>query len=84
MLDFKNFLRDRNIEFTDEDIQSNADFIKRRIRREVFNSLFGLQEGVRIDIQGDNQVQKALEMMPEAKLLMSSGRATPAAQNSIR
>ncbi|MBP1623325.1 MAG: carboxyl-terminal protease [Acidobacteria bacterium] len=84
MLDFKNFLRNRNIEFTDEDIQSNADFIKRRIRREVFNSLFGLQEGVRIDIQGDNQVQKALEMMPEAKLLMSSGRATPAAQNSIR
>lgn len=82
--DFKSFLRGRNIEFTDEDIRQNVDFIKRRIRQEVFTSLFGLQEGFRVAIQGDNQVQKALEKMPEAKLLMTSGRTTPAAQSPIR
>jgi carboxyl-terminal processing protease len=31
--DFKAFLRDRNIDFTDEDIQNNVDFIKRRIKQ---------------------------------------------------
>ncbi len=81
LADFKEFLRDRRIEFTDEDIQSNVDFIKRRIRQEVYTSSFGLQEGFKVAIQGDTQVIKALEMMPEAKLLMTSGRVLPAAQN---
>jgi carboxyl-terminal processing protease len=82
--DFKTFLRDENIEFTDEDIQKNVDFIKRRIRQEVFTSSFGLQEGFKIGIQGDTQVLKALELMPEAKLLMTSGRVPSAVQNPVR
>jgi carboxyl-terminal processing protease len=83
LADFKSFLRERQVEFTDEDIQKNVDFIKRRIRQEVFTSLFGLQEGFRIAIQGDTQVLKALEAMPVAKLLMTSGRTSPVAQNPI-
>jgi carboxyl-terminal processing protease len=77
--DFKSFLRERQIEFTNEDIQKNVDFIRRRIRQEVFTSLFGLQEGFRVAIQGDAQVLKALEVMPVAKQLMTSGRITAAA-----
>lgn len=85
LADFKAFLREKKIEFTDEDIQSNVDFIKRRIRNEAYISLFGLQEGFRVAIQGDMQVMKALEVMPEAKLLMTTGRATtPAAENWIK
>jgi carboxyl-terminal processing protease len=79
LTDFKEFLHDRNVDFTDQDIQSNVDFIKRRIRQEVFQTAFGLQEGFRVAIQGDTQVQKALDVMPEAKQLMTSGRTTPAA-----
>jgi carboxyl-terminal processing protease len=84
LADFKYFLREHQIEFTDEDFQANVDFIKRRILQEVYTSRFGLQEGFRIAIQGDTQVLKALEEMPEAKALMTSGRVTPTAQNSIR
>jgi carboxyl-terminal processing protease len=80
--DFQNYLREQKIDFTDEDIQKNVDFIKRGIKQEAFTSLFGLQERFRVTIQGDTQILKALEMMPEAKLLMTSGQtATPAAQN---
>jgi carboxyl-terminal processing protease len=84
LADFKDFLRERQVDFTDEDIQKNVDFIKRRIRQEVFTSLFGLQEGKRIDVQGDTQVLKALEVMPEAKLLMTSGKTSSAAQSQLR
>jgi carboxyl-terminal processing protease len=85
LADFKEFLRnDRHIDFTDVDIQNNVDFIKRRIRQEVFTSSFGLQEGFRIAIQGDTQVLKALDVMPEAKLLMTSGRTSPASQNAVK
>ena len=78
--DFKEFLRSRKIEFTDADIRDDLDFIKRRIKQEVFNSTLGLQEGFKVAIQGDTQVLKALEVMPEAKTLMATGRvisATP-------
>ncbi len=82
--DFKKYLTERRVEFTEEDILNNVDFIKRRIRQEVYTSSFGLQEGFKTAIQGDSQVLKALEMIPEAKLLMTSGKATPAAQSQVR
>ena len=78
--DFKNFLRSQKVEFTDQDVKDNADFIKRRIKQEVFNTAFGLQEGYQVAIQGDTQVTKALEVMPEAKTLMTTGRLSSAAQ----
>jgi hypothetical protein len=79
--DFRQFLRNKNIEFADEDIQANVDFIKRRIKQEVYTSSFGLQEGYKVAVQGDTQVLKALDSLPEAKRLMLAGRATPAARN---
>ena len=81
MDDFKAFLRGRHVELTDEEIQNNVDFIKRRIKQEVYTSSFGMQEGFKVAIQGDTQVVKALEALPEAKVLMTTGRLTPAAQN---
>jgi len=79
--DFKQFLRNKNIEFADEDIQANVDFIKRRIKQEVYTSSFGLQEGYKVAVQGDTQVMKALDLLPEAERLMLAGRSTPAARN---
>lgn len=84
LTDFKAFLKEKNVEFSDEDVRNNVDFIKRRIKQEVYTSSFGLQEGFKAAIQGDSQVLKALELMPEAKLLMTSGRITPAADNRAR
>ncbi|HYK91681.1 MAG TPA: S41 family peptidase [Acidobacteriota bacterium] len=75
--DFKEFLRNRKLDFTDEDIQTNVDYIKRRIKQEVYTSSFGLQEGFKVAIQGDTQVLKALEVLPEAKALMATGRIPP-------
>jgi len=75
--DFKEYLRSRDIEFTDEDIINSKDFIKRRIKQEVYTSSFGPEEGYKIGVQGDRQVLKALEVLPEAKLLMTSGQTNP-------
>jgi carboxyl-terminal processing protease len=79
--DFKEYLRGRQIDFTNDDIQKNIDFIKRRIKQEVYTSTSGLQEGYQVAIQGDNQVLKALEVMPEANVLMTTGKIVPAAQD---
>jgi len=82
--DFEEFLRNRNIDFTNEDIRDNIDFIRRRIKQEIYTSSFGLEEGFRVAIQGDAQVQKALELMPEARSLMATGRVTPATENPAK
>ena len=79
LADFRQFLKERNVEFSDDEIAGNVDFIKRRIRQEVFTSALGIQEGYKIGVEGDNQVLKALEVMPEAKSLMTSGRIIPPA-----
>ncbi len=79
--DLKSFLRERKIEFTNEEFTSNLDFIKRRIAYEVYTSAYGIAEGYKVVVQGDTQVLKALEVLPEAKTLMTTGRLTPVAQN---
>jgi carboxyl-terminal processing protease len=85
LADFKKYLsEEKRIDFTDEDIQKNVDFIKRRLKQEVYTSTYGLQEGFKVAVQGDSQVLKALEMLPEAKLLMTSGRIEPTAQNPVK
>jgi carboxyl-terminal processing protease len=78
--DFREYLRSRKVDFTDADFRDDIDFIKRRIKQEIFNSTLGLQEGFKVAIQGDTQVLKALEVMPEAKILMATGRVTSASQ----
>jgi carboxyl-terminal processing protease len=82
--DFKKYLTERKVEFTEEDILNNVDFVKRRIKQEVYTSSFGLQEGFKIAVQGDSQVVKALELIPEAKQLMISGKVSPAVQSQTR
>jgi len=79
--DFKAYLRSRNVDFKESDILENIDFIKRGIKEKVYTSSFGLQEGFKIAIQADKQVKKALEVLPQAKALMSIGRSGPMARN---
>jgi carboxyl-terminal processing protease len=77
--DFREFLKNRKVEFTAQDIVDNLDFIKRRIKQEIFTSAFGFEEGFRIAVQGDTQVQKALDVLPEARVLMTTGKLAPVA-----
>lgn len=71
---FKQFLKKRNIAFTDQDITDNLDWIKLHIKREVFTSLFGQQEGFRVETEVDPEVAKAVEMIPQARALYENAR----------
>jgi carboxyl-terminal processing protease len=77
LADFEKFLRSRGQDIQPWDILKNTDFIKRGIQQEVNTIAFGRQEGFRIAIQSDNQVKRALEAMPLARLLMTTGHMDP-------
>jgi carboxyl-terminal processing protease len=81
LADFEQFLRNQRIDFSEDDFRTNLDFIQRRIRQDTCISAFGIREAYKIGLLGDPQVLKALEVMPEAKALMISGRAVRVAQN---
>jgi carboxyl-terminal processing protease len=65
--DFKKHLKFRQLPFTDKDIQDNLDFVKMRIRHEIFYKRLGNTEAQKVLDEGDVQLQKAIELLPEAK-----------------
>jgi hypothetical protein len=65
--DFKKHLAKREIMYTDKDVADNKDFLKMRIRHEIFYKRLGNSEAQKILDEGDVQLMKALELMPEAK-----------------
>jgi carboxyl-terminal processing protease len=71
---FRQYLDKQNIRYTEADIQQNLDWLKRKIKREIFLSVFGQVESYKVEIEGDPQVQKAIELIPQARALYENAR----------
>ncbi|MDE3135597.1 MAG: S41 family peptidase [Acidobacteriota bacterium] len=72
--DFEKFLTRQKVSYTPQDIQQNLDWLKWKIKREVFTSVFGLDAGYQVDLDNDAQMQKAVTLFPEAKQLYANVR----------
>jgi carboxyl-terminal processing protease len=71
---FKDYITKRGVVFTEKDFQDNLDYIKRSIKYEVFYNRLGVADAGRVQLEGDPQVLKAIELMPEARKLASDAR----------
>jgi len=71
---FKQHLQKRNVDFTEKDFQANKDWLKRYIRYEIVYNRLGVAEATHGLLEGDPQVLKALELMPEARDLAAKAR----------
>jgi carboxyl-terminal processing protease len=78
---FRRYLTERNLRYTEPLLQENLDWIKLRIKKEVFTSVFGRDEGQRVAISGDAQVQRAIQLMDDAKELAEKARRVIARRN---
>jgi carboxyl-terminal processing protease len=74
MHQFRNFLTSKNVRFSEAEISENQDWIKRKIKQEVFMSTFGMQEGFKVLLEADPQVQKGVEAVPQARALYQNAR----------
>ncbi len=75
---FRNRLDQEKISYTEEDFNSNLDWIKRQIRKEAFLSVFGLAAADKIALENDVQVAKAVESLPQARTLYEKVRRVTA------
>ena len=72
--DFRGFLTNNKIDLAQADFTTNLDFIKRQIRYEYILANAGQEEAQKVSLEGDPQVAKALEVLPEAKALFQNVR----------
>jgi len=65
--ELKSYIRERDIEFDEEEFQEDLKYIKTLVKAEIASSLWGKDEEYAIRMQMDNQVEEALKHFPEAK-----------------
>jgi carboxyl-terminal processing protease len=69
MADFKKFLTDQDVNWTEKDIADNLDWLKVNIKEKIVTSQFGQLQGLRTLANWDPEIQKALTFLPEAQAL---------------
>jgi carboxyl-terminal processing protease len=84
MLEFRGFLTDQKVSWSEADLAPVNDWIRAAIKSEMFIDEFGQIEGLKVRADADPQVQKALELLPRAKELADNARRTIAERNSAR
>ncbi len=84
MQQFKTFLKDNQIDFTDQDIIGVNDWVKANIKKELFISQFGQLEGLKVIAQWDPQIAKAITYLPEAQALEDHSKAPKTVTASVQ
>ena len=74
MRDFREYLSKHTVHYTEPELSENMDWIKRKIKQEVFMSVYGQQEGFKVELEADPQVQKAVDSIPQARALYDNAR----------
>ena len=72
--EFREYLGKHNIHYTEPEYTENLDWVKRKIKQEVFMSNYGTAEGFKVLLEADPQVQKAIESIPQARALYENAR----------
>ncbi|MBX5495161.1 MAG: S41 family peptidase [Bryobacteraceae bacterium] len=74
MNEFHKYLLDSGIRFTEAEFAENHDWVKRRLRLEVYTTAFSIEESRRLTIETDPMVAKAIESLPKAKSLLENAK----------
>jgi len=67
--DFREFLYKEKIPFAEVDFTRNLEFVRRSIKRFIYTSGYDLDEGARVYVESDPDVQTAVELLPKARQL---------------
>jgi carboxyl-terminal processing protease len=79
--ELRGYLAKHNIRYTEPEFSENLDWIKRKIKQEVFMSNYGTAEGFKVLLEADPQVQKAVDAIPQARALYENARKVIAQRN---
>jgi carboxyl-terminal processing protease len=72
--EFQHFLDNRKIAWTPADIDGDRARLRVEIKQSIASTLWGMEEGYKASIEIDKQMQRAIELFPEAERLASLPR----------
>jgi carboxyl-terminal processing protease len=72
--DFRTFLNQHNVPYSEADLLHNLDWVKWNLRSELFTDAFGMEAGLKVHAESDPEVEQALQLLPQAKQLAQNAR----------
>ncbi len=84
MQEFRKFLTEEKIPFTEQELADTNDWVRNNIKSEIYIDAFGQEEGLKVRAEADPLVVKGLELLPEAKQLADNARKIIAEKSSAR
>jgi len=80
--DFRKFLDEEKIPFTEGELIENREWLRSNIKSELFVDSFGQEEGLKVRAETDPEVIKALDLLPQARALADNAKKVIAERNS--
>src|SRR5215475_800178 len=72
---FRSFIRERReLQVSEDQLNRNMEYARRRIRAEVITAAYGMEAGERFLIESDDQALRAVEEIPKAQRLTDQAR----------
>lgn len=66
LADFRKFIETKEIKIDEKEYDKDKEFVKMRLKAQIAQMIFGFEASVQIMSSTDNQIQKALQLFPEA------------------
>ncbi|MFQ5876790.1 MAG: S41 family peptidase, partial [Acidobacteriota bacterium] len=73
--EFARFIDRRGLPWTQQDLDDNRERLRSEIHEAVASAQWGLEAGYRVYVETDRQIQRALELFPEARQLAALSRS---------
>jgi len=70
--EFRQFLLDSGVSFTEAEFAENDEWVKSQLKREMYATAFSVDEANRVAIESDPVVAKAIESLPKARALLET------------
>src|ERR1700693_5512393 len=80
--DFRKFLDDEKIAYTEAELLENNTWLRSNIKSEIFVDVFGQVEGLKVRAETDPQVTKGVDLLPHVKQLAENARRVVAERGS--
>jgi carboxyl-terminal processing protease len=82
MQEFRKFLDEEKVPYTEGELIENNDWIRSNIKSELFVDAFGQEEGLKVRAEADPEVVKALDLLPQARALADGAKKVIAERNA--
>jgi len=67
--EFQSFLEQRKVQWSKEELEADGPRISSEIKEALASALWGMEAGYKVYAESDQQIQRALELFPEAQQL---------------